>query len=1316
MSIKTALLALLLAAVGTPAGSQPEQAAPPEQRPTLQVIGTAHLDTQWRWTIRNSIDEYIPDTFRRNLALMAQYPQYVFSFEGAFRYMLMEEYYREDFERIRPYVQSGQWRVTGSWVDAVDVNIPSFESLVRQTLYGNGYFRKEFGRTSRDIFLPDCFGFGYALPSIARHCGLRSFSTQKLGWGCWVGIPFDIGVWRGVDGATLLCGVNPGEYVSRITGDLSRDTTWLGAARRQGEKSGLFAAYRYFGTGDTGGSPDSASVDRLVASMQSDGPLRVVSAGADDLVDLLAGVDTARLPHFDGELVMTRHGAGCYTSQAAMKRWNRRNELLAEAAERAAVIAARRGGSFYPRGLLRDTWIRFLWHQFHDDLTGTSIPEAYEFSWNDELLCQNRFAALLTGAVEATAGALDTRTQGIPLVVFNPLGFDREDVVEAAVHFGDRKTRFVRVFGPDGREAPADAVPMAGDSLRLRFLARVPSVGYAVFDARPADAPCPLATGLRVSPRELENERYRVGLNEKGEVASIYDKKLGRELLGAPVRYELLEDTPHNWPAWEVDYEDVMAPARDEWAGDPVIAVVEEGCARVAVSIERRTASSTLRTIVSLAAGEAGERVEFQAAIDWYERERMLKLAVSPATANETVTYDLGLGVIERGRNSEKRYEVPGHQWADLAAPAGDWGVAVLNDCRYGWDHPDSATVRLTLVRTPGVGKGWDWVGDQRSQDLGRHLLGFALQGHAGDWRSGGVVRQGARFNQPLQAFRAQPHEGELGKTYSLVRAEETPARGGAATEAPGVMIAAVKMAEECDEIIIRVRETAGAPRTQAALAFDRPIAAAREVNGAEENVGPAEVADGRLVVSLTAFQPKAFAVTLDEGVVTDLLLPWYSPLELPYDGDGVSTDDERCGGDFDGRGYSLAGELLPDTLDYLDIPFVLGPRAAGASNMLTCRGQQVPLPGLGENRLWLLAAAVDGPAVDTFRIGGRALPVELPDYAAPLGQWHNRVVDGQLVESPSAIAPAYLTAAPVAWYGSHRHTPECGNDIYRFTYAFLVSLEVPPGATAVALPNNARIRVLAATVGAKPHGDVTPARPLYDETRATVVKVAADSGAFAGRCRLTLSSPTPGAAIYYTLDGTEPSVRSARYTAPVAVDRTTTLRARAVRDGYDNSYVAERTVHRLELRAPVSVEGLAAGLTARYYEGEWERLPRFDTLTAAAEFTAETVALPPLARQEDFGLLFEGYIRVPADGMYAFSINSDDGSRLYVADTLVVDNDGLHGDTELSGLIGLKAGLHRFTVQMFQGKGGSGLGVSIAGPSLAKQALPAGWLWRPAP
>ncbi|MDM7915945.1 MAG: alpha-mannosidase, partial [Candidatus Eisenbacteria bacterium] len=395
-----------------------DPAPPPKLE--LDVVATAHLDTQWRWTIRETIDEYLPATLRENLAYFEKYPDYVFSFEGAFRYMLMREYYPSEYERMRRAIADGRWRVAGSWVDAVDTNIPSPESLIRQALYGNGYFEKEFGKRSRDVFLPDCFGFGYALPSIAAHCGLLGFSTQKLTWGSAYGVPFDIGIWEGVDGSALAAALRPGDYVGRITHDWSADSSAIAAIESQGKASGLYKGLRYFGTGDQGGSPAEESVAWLEKSLAGGGPILIRPAGSDDFAREIAQLPQQRrdaLPRYRGELLMTDHGIGCYTSQAAMKRWNRKNERLADAAEKASVAADWLGAAPYPRATLNDAWIRFLWHQFHDDLTGTSIPEAYVYSWNDEAIASNLFRAVLADAAGGVARALDTRAKGIPVAV-----------------------------------------------------------------------------------------------------------------------------------------------------------------------------------------------------------------------------------------------------------------------------------------------------------------------------------------------------------------------------------------------------------------------------------------------------------------------------------------------------------------------------------------------------------------------------------------------------------------------------------------------------------------------------------------------------------------------------------------------------------------------------------------------------------------------------------------------------------------------------------------------------------------------------------
>jgi alpha-mannosidase len=187
------------------------------------VVGTAHLDTQWLWTIQNTIREHLPKTLRSNFELFEQYPDYVFSFEGAFRYALMKEYYPQEYAKLKQYIASGRWRIAGSSWDAGDVNIASPESLIRQVLYGNGFFRREFGQVSRDIFLPDCFGFGFALPSVAAHCGLKGFCTGKLGWGSAVDVPYRVGRWEGVDGAQIVAALDPGGYTQDVQEHLSSD-------------------------------------------------------------------------------------------------------------------------------------------------------------------------------------------------------------------------------------------------------------------------------------------------------------------------------------------------------------------------------------------------------------------------------------------------------------------------------------------------------------------------------------------------------------------------------------------------------------------------------------------------------------------------------------------------------------------------------------------------------------------------------------------------------------------------------------------------------------------------------------------------------------------------------------------------------------------------------------------------------------------------------------------------------------------------------------------------------------------------------------
>src|SRR5215831_18189473 len=264
MPAKWAAVAVVVGAVTVGATEVRSQAPRPSDKPTLYVTATAHLDSQWNWTVQDTIRQFVPSTFYTNFKNFERFPDYTFSYEGAIHYMWFKEYHPEDWPTLQKYVASGRWRLAGSWINAVDVNVPSPESLMRQALYGQHFFRQEFNKVSRDVYLPDCFGFGFALPSVAAASGLQAFTTQKLTWGSSVPIPFPVGRWKGTDGSEVIANLNPGDYVTKITSDISVDPKWSNDLTPVG--AGAKVGFRLFGTGDIGGGPDTNSLDWLEKS------------------------------------------------------------------------------------------------------------------------------------------------------------------------------------------------------------------------------------------------------------------------------------------------------------------------------------------------------------------------------------------------------------------------------------------------------------------------------------------------------------------------------------------------------------------------------------------------------------------------------------------------------------------------------------------------------------------------------------------------------------------------------------------------------------------------------------------------------------------------------------------------------------------------------------------------------------------------------------------------------------------------------------------------------------------------------------------
>ena len=362
----------------------------------IYTVATSHLDTIWSWDFETTVSKYIYDTLVDNFALFKKYPSYIFSFEGSYRYELMEEYYPELFEEMKEYIKQGRWHVTGSAFENGDTNCPSPEALFRNILIGNSYFDEKFGKRSVDIYLPDCFGFGWALPSIMHHSNLKGFTTQKLAWGSAYGIPFDIGKWYGVDGNYVYASCNPHDYYYTLT--KLRDWDFVTDKLKENEKYGLDWTYMFHGIGDRGGAPEEKTVkyvdDEIKKNDSSD--IEVVAASADqiyrDIENDLPQAVKDKLPEWKTELVMQNHGVGGYTSRAIGKRWNTKCQELGDMAERAGVMASYFGASDYNESVLEKAWKRAIAHQFHDDTPGTSVQRAYRRSWNDYAMSINQFS------------------------------------------------------------------------------------------------------------------------------------------------------------------------------------------------------------------------------------------------------------------------------------------------------------------------------------------------------------------------------------------------------------------------------------------------------------------------------------------------------------------------------------------------------------------------------------------------------------------------------------------------------------------------------------------------------------------------------------------------------------------------------------------------------------------------------------------------------------------------------------------------------------------------------------------------------------
>jgi alpha-mannosidase len=818
----------------------------PAERPRVVAIGHGHLDVAWLWQTRHT-REKAARTFSIATALMDIYPDYYFLHSTPQVFAWLAQDYPEVFARAKRRVAEGRFEASGAlWLES-DTNLVSGESLVRQMLYGQRYLRETFGAEYDTLWLPDTFGYSYALPQIMLRAGLRAFMTTKMSWSDTNRIPYDTFRWRGLDGSETLAHfvttpwlpINPefdtDTYNARLDAP-SVHALW----RRYRDKPRNHDLLLIYGHGDGGAGPTRQHIESYRALRELPGLPEVTLGRADDYFHALREHVWSQpdMPRWDGELYLEYH-RGVYTTQAWLKRLHRRNEerlLLAESLDAARWAQARMTGTdaLDERATLDDAWRALLLHEFHDILPGSSIGPVYA----DARVAMKALAEQLDDFIAQAQRDLAAQSGAAGVwLIHNPsplappggaalaaLPLEQGEVAPTLA------LAMQVVSSADGaRTALYETPPIAGGGwLALRTAA--PEKPHS----RPADSNRPSATAKEDGGAVLENALHRLTLNAAGEITSLIDKRIegGRELILAGQvgnQFIAFEDRPRNFDAWDIDAGYRHKPYPMDAAQ---VTVTEGGPLRANVRVKRTLLNSVIEQDISLYRALA--RIDFATRIDWREHHLLLKVAFPLDLRVTQARSEIQYGSISRPTHQntswdEARFETVAHHWVDLSE--GDYGVALLNDGRYGHDIRENV-VRLSLLRSP--------TSPDPDADQGAHEVTFSLLPHLGAWPAGDVVAHGYALNRPLRLIRPA-RDVRHTEPQPPVAASAPPTLF--AIDGAGVVIEAVKRAAEGGDLIVRLYESTGS-RVAAQITCAYPIASVVETDLLErplaEGVSPA--------------------------------------------------------------------------------------------------------------------------------------------------------------------------------------------------------------------------------------------------------------------------------------------------------------------------------------------------------------------------------------------------------------------------------------------------------------------------------------------
>ena len=800
------------------------------QTATLHLTGNSHIDAAWLWPWTETVD-VVKRTFGTALQLMYEYPQYTYTQSAAQYNEWVAQKYPEMNAEIKSRIQEGRWEVVGGmWVEP-DLNMPDGESLVRQLLVGKRWYKQAYGVDVRIGWNPDSFGYNWQLPQIYKKSGVDYFVTQKMTWNDTNQLPFKLFWWESPDGSKVLA-YFPHDYANdnlnpvRLTGDLATART---------RATNIPEIMDLYGVGDHGGGPTRAILDEgfkwadaaakpttampkmqfgiaqtyfssIEKQIADESPTWDYSSIAKGYTPPPAIPGKVTIPTWKSELYFEYH-RGVMTTQANHKRNMRDAEEQVLNAEKWASLAWL-DGKPYPGAELTEDWKKVLFNQFHDLAAGSGIGVIYKDAQKDYDVVRWSTNEIGAGALEAVAERIDTRAGGVPVIVYNPLGWERSGEVRVKVHLPSLESDEVRATDKTRNVVLGSNLisvdKVTGVAEVAVSLDSVPALGYRVVEIAPETA----KDSIRVSPPTvkdsgdaiaLEGARLKITVDKgTGCISSLFDKSGKFESLasgGCGNQLQAFKDTPKDYDAWNIDPGTLDQPPTLLTKADSV-EVVGKGTAQPGIRVTRTWQSSKFVQTIRLES-PGSDQVDIDNEIDWHETHVLLKAAFPLSVQSDHATYEIPYGSIERTTKrtnswEKAQFEVPAMRWADLGD--GAHGLSVINNSKYGYDAAGSV-LRLTLLRSP------TWPDPEA--DRGHHHFHYALYPHAGTWQQALTVRHGWEYNYPLQAVVTTAHPGTLPASHSF-----------ASVSPDNVVLTAVKKAEDANGLIFRVYEWAGKAST----------------------------------------------------------------------------------------------------------------------------------------------------------------------------------------------------------------------------------------------------------------------------------------------------------------------------------------------------------------------------------------------------------------------------------------------------------------------------------------------------------------------